>query len=245
MKIFFAVSLSLFCAGAVAQTARPVSDKDVAARPVLIVAPTYPALAGGEATAAEIRVTGTVSRAGLLEQAQIAPAPGREKFVDAVKDVLAMWRFRPSISEAECTPVAQQQSFVVWFSQDQGKPRVAVSVAKDETAAIAPGKAGTSPGARAWHTRPSIEFPENARERGIEGAAEVALQVSPGGEILKSTLVYATPLSAFGDAAMRGMRGARLAPLTVAGGASACMVVPFGFCTESTPAVANSACTHS
>lgn len=245
MRVFVAASLLLLCTGAIAQTARPLSDQDVAARPVLVIAPAYPALSAGEPTNAEIRVSGTVSRAGTLEQAQIVPAPGREKYVEAVKDVLPLWRFRPSVSETECAPVAQQQSFVVWFSQDKGKPAVSVSVARDNKAAVAPGKAASAPGARAWRTRPGIEFPENARERGIEGAAEVALQVSAGGEILKSTLVYATPLAAFGEAALRGVRGASLAPLANAASGPSCMLVPFGFCTDFAPAVPNSACVHS
>lgn len=245
MRVIVAVGLLLSCTAALAQTARPLSGQDVAARPVLVIAPAYPALAAGDPTAAEIRVSGTVSRQGTLEQAQISPAPGREKYIEAVKEVLALWRFRPSISEAECAPVAQQQSFVVWFSQERGKPSVSVSVAKDAGTTVAPGKAAASPGARAWRTRPSIEFPENARERGIEGAAEVALQVGAGGEILKSTLVYASPLAVFGEAALRGVRTASLAPLTTASGGPTCMLVPFGFCTDFAPAVPNSACVHS
>lgn len=245
MKTIVAVCISLFAAGAAAQaTPRLVSAADVAARPVLVVAPAFPALGAGEATSAEIRVSGTVTGSGALDAAEFAPAPGQEKYVQAVRDVLHLWKFRPSISESECAPVAQKQSFVVWFNQNNGKPSVSVSVAKSEQPVSTAGATGSG-AARSWRQRPSIEFPEGAHERGIEGAAEVALQVNAAGEILKSSLVYATPLPAFGDAAMRGVRNASLAPLANAGSGKACMVVPFGFCTENTPAVPNSACNHS
>lgn len=246
MKTYIAVCLSVIATGAVAQSVpRPVSAADVAARPVLVVAPAFPALAPGEATSAEIRVSGIVSQAGSLDAAEFVPAPGKEKYVQAVREVLHLWKFRPAISESDCAPVAQKQTFVVWFGQDGGKPSVSVSIAKSNPSASATTGAGGTGQTRSWRQRPSIEFPEAAQERGIEGAAEVALQVNASGEILKSTLVYATPLSVFGEAAMRGVRSASLAPLASAGGDKACMVVPFGFCTEGIPAVPNSACSRS
>jgi len=70
-----------------------------------------------------------------------------------------------------------------------------------------------------WARRPSADFPERAQSRGIEsGSATLVCVVAPSGAAQNCEVVSEEPAGAgFGQAALRGARGARFAPSTVNG----------------------------
>ncbi|HEX4859439.1 MAG TPA: TonB family protein [Usitatibacteraceae bacterium] len=221
-------------AQAVAADVRAVSANDGFASPVLIVAPEYPGFVPG-ARATEVRINGTVTADGRLEGIDIPTPSGSERFVAAVRQVIELWRFRPAVSEQQCAPVAQKQSMFVWFDEKDGKPSVSVSMARQNPAA-----AKSTP-KFSWQVRPTIDYPEAASTRGIEGAADVAVRIDRAGEIVGKTLVYATPHKMFGEAALTGLLGAKLLANSPSG-AAGCYIVPFAFCTGPAATVPNSAC---
>lgn len=63
-----------------------------------------------------------------------------------------------------------------------------------------------------WERAPSLTYPENYRQRGIEGWAILRFDVAPWGEIGAITVMDAQPSSDFGEAAVNVLRNAKFKP---------------------------------
>lgn len=218
--------------------ARTVAARDGFASPVLVVSPKMPARSATDPASVEVRVSGTISASGLLEDARFEDGAGKEKYVAAVRDVLPLWRFKPAVDLDACTPRRQAGTVSVWFEDKGGKPAVSVSMPRSGGAADAPKAGGEGAIVKVTH-RPRADFPIEARDIGADGAAEVLVKLDAAGHNVRQTLLYSTPHSMFGTSAMASARDVQVA----LGGAKAqCVAVAYHFCIDKDVAYPNSAC---
>ena len=244
LRIVLILLLFAVTASASAQSdPRAIQEEDKYVRPVLIVSPAFPKLEPADKLPVEIRVSGSVSVEGVLEAADFSPIEGNEKFINAIKDVLNLWRFRPAIGKEVCMPVVSTGVVLVWFEEKDGIPTVSVSVPKWPSASgVADAKPKNLP--REFVNRPKIEYPFSARRAGMEGAAELLFNVNYEGEALQTTVLYSIPNKIFGDAAIAGSRRVRFS----AGAPdddvkkNVCFVVPFKYCLSSGASYPLTAC---
>jgi hypothetical protein len=241
MKTIFKGLLGALLCGpvvAVAQDARPLGGMDAFASPVLVVSPKAPPLAAGDPPSVEIRLSGVIGVDGTMENPVFDNAEGRDKYVAAVREVLRLWRFKPAVDLATCTPVRSNGSVRVWFETKQGKPSVSVSMPQAGGRHEALRAGGEGALVKVTH-RPRAAFPLDAREIGADGAAEVLVMLNERGENVRQTLLYSTPHSMFGEAALASARDVKIA----LGGAKAqCVAVPYYFCIDKDVNFPNSAC---
>lgn len=218
--------------------ARAVGARDAFASPVLVVAPKAPVRAAGDAASVEIRVTGSIGTNGVMSSPAFENAQGKDKYVQAIRDVLHLWRFKPAVDLEACKPAVRNGTVVVWFDEKNGKPSVSVSMpqvgGKGEAARV-----GSEGAVFKVAQRPRASFPTEARDIGAEGAAEVLIKLNDKGENIQQTLLYATPHSMFGEAAMAGAREVRIA---ANGSRAQCVAVPTHFCMDGDISFPNSAC---
>ena len=244
LRIVLIFLLSAVTASAFAQSdPRAIQEEDKYVRPVLIVSPAFPKLEPADKLPVEIRVSGSVSVEGVLEAADFSPIEGNEKFINAIKDVLNLWRFRPAIGKEICMPVVSTGVVLVWFEEKDGIPTVSVSVPKWPSASgVADAKPKNLP--REFVNRPKIEYPFSAQRAGVEGFAELLFNVNHQGEALQTTVLYSIPNKIFGDAAIAGSRRVRFS----AGAPdddvkkNVCILVPFKYCLESGASYPLTAC---
>ena len=235
MKILRITSFCLLCIASMISYAQydpqPIDEQDKFFRPILVVPPEFPKLASTDKLTVEIRVKGIVSEDGKLEAPEFSPVEGNEKFIEAIKEVLPLWRFRPAVDQALCAPVASNGVVQVWFEVKEGSPTVSVSFPKNSV--ISPSTAAKAPVVvRTLTRRPKIEFPFAARCVGMEGSATLLLMVNHEGEIVQKRVLYSIPDKAFGDAGLIGVRRALFnvikpeadTPKTI------CMSLPINYC---------------
>lgn len=246
----FVVGL-LFCAASLPSFSqsdpRPIQAEDKLARPILIIAPKYPVREPGDNSSVEIRVTGIVTKEGVMELPVFTPYAGNEKFIAAIQEVLALWRFRPAIDNRMCAPTSSPGTISVWFEEKNGRPSVSVSTpttsaTNDE---LKNGDQRLLQRKMLW--RPKAEFPVKARQVGMEGAAEVLVRVNYAGDVVQSTLLYSTPHIIFGEAAIASLGRLKLSPIVGESDPqeSTCYVMKFTFCFNDGPAeYPNSACSN-
>jgi hypothetical protein len=218
--------------------ARAVGAKDAYASPVLVVSPKSPARSAGDAASVEVKVKGTISAAGLLENPVFENASGKEKFVAAVKEVLHLWRFKPAVDLNSCRPVSNSGAVVVWFEDKNGKPSVSVAMPQTGGRSEAVRAGGEGSVVKVAH-RPRADFPADARDIGADGAAEVLLKLDGRGDNVQQALLYATPHSMFGESALASARGVRIA---AEGAKAQCVAVAYHFCIDQGVNFPNSAC---
>jgi hypothetical protein len=221
-----------------AQDARPLTKQDSFVAPVLVVAPKAPAWSANDVASVEVRVTGTVGANGAMENPVFEKAQGKDKYVAAVREVLRLWRFKPAVDLAQCAPVKSSGTVSVWFENRSGKPSVSVSMPRlggKNDVLRASGDGGM---VKVTH-RPRADFPLDARDIGADGAAEVLVKLNERGDNIQQTLLYSTPHSMFGEAALTSAREVRLA---LGGAKSQCVAVPYYFCIDKDVAFPNSAC---
>ena len=202
--------------------------------PILLVAPDIPKRDPADKWPIEIRVSGTVNELGTLDSAAFSPVEGNERYIQAIKEVLSFWRFRPAIDNKLCAPVASTGVVLVWFEEKDGKPSVSVSTPKISSEPEA-NKAAIATPRVTMKIRPKVEYPTDARRVGMEGSAELLFQVSPQGEVIQTKLLYAVPDKIFGDEALRGARRTQFS-LSAAADAPAknlCVLLPISFCLQS------------
>ena len=244
LRIVLILLLSAVTASASAQSdPRAIQEEDKYVRPILIVAPAFPKSEPTDKLPVEIRVSGSVNVEGVLEAPDFSPTEGNEKFINAIKDVLSLWRFRPAIGKETCMPVVSTGVALVWFEEKDGMPSVSVSMPKWPSAG---GVADTKPKnfPRVFVNRPKIEYPFSARRAAMEGATELLFNVNYEGEALQTTVLYSIPNKIFGDAAISGSRRVRFS----AGAPdddvkkNVCIVVPFKYCLQSGASYPLTAC---
>lgn len=235
MKILAATSLLLLlCASvlAIAQSdPRPLQEEDKYVRPLLVVPPVFPKREATDKLPVEIRVSGSVSEDGTMESAEFSPIEGNEKFIQAIKDVLPLWRIRPAVDGKLCAPVAAKGVILVWFEENNGTPSVSVSTPKQEPeSAPVDGKPRAAP--RTFVLRPKVDFPARARLAGMEGSTEILIKANHQGELLQATVLFSIPHRIFGDEARAGSRRVKISagPPDEDMQKTVCIVVPFNFC---------------
>ncbi|MBL8521081.1 MAG: hypothetical protein JNK75_10455 [Betaproteobacteria bacterium] len=218
--------------------ARAISAKDAFASPVLVVAPKPPARSASDAASVEVRVTGSIGTNGILSNPVFENAQGKDKYVQAIREVLHLWRFKPAVDLEACKPAARNGTVVVWFDDKGGKSSVAVSMPQVGGKAEA-ARAGGEGAIYKVAQRPRAIFPQEARDIGAEGAAEVLVKLNDKGDNVQQTLLYATPHSMFGESAMARAGELRIAPN---GSRAQCVAVPYHFCMDGDVSFPNSAC---
>ena len=184
------------------------TEKDAWARPLVVVTPVFPKDVPPATLPVEIRVNGTVSTDGKFNSPVFTPAEGRESFVQSVKDVLPHWRFRPAFDGKTCETKESEASFIVYFELKGGAASISVS-----SPVVEKPKPNDDVLAQLDYVRFSrsakIVYPEAALKAGIEGFAEISMQVNNEGDIISKSVISSTPNSLFGDAALQGLLGAR------------------------------------
>ena len=244
LRVVLILLLSAVAALASAQSdPRTIQEDDKYVRPTLIVPPTFPKSEPADRLLFEIRVSGSVSVEGVLEAPDFSPIEGNEKFINAIKDVLSFWRFRPAIGKETCMPVVSTGVVLVWFEEKDGIPSVSVSMPKWPSASgAADAKPKNFP--RVIVNRAKPEYPSSARRAGIEGFAELLFNVNHQGEVLQTTVLYSIPNKIFGDAAIAGSRWVRFS----AGAPdddvkkNVCILMPFKYCLSSGASYPLAAC---
>jgi TonB family protein len=225
-------ALFVFCAAPALAQFDPVvvGPKDRYAKPLLVVTPIFPKNVSLEGLPVEIRVTGTVTTTGAFTTPVFSPAEGKQAYVQAVQDVLHEWRFRPSIDWITCRAVSTQAVVIVYFELRDGKPAILVSSPVAEKIA---GIAGDEvPAPKRFERKPKPEYPRGMLNNGVEGKAEILLQVNGKGEILHKSVASSIPLPDFGRAAIESMSGSRFAMKESAAkpDVTACVTIPVLFC---------------
>lgn len=235
MKILATTSLLLLLSAsvlAIAQTdPRPLQEEDKYARPLLVVPPVFPKREVTDKLPVEIRVSGSVSEDGTMESVEFSPLEGNEKFIQAIKDVLPLWRIRPAVDGKLCAPVAAKGIILVWFEEKNGAPSVSVSTPKQEpVSASVDGKPRAAP--RTFVVRPKVNFPTGARRAGMEGSTEILIKANHQGELLQATVLFSIPHRMFGDAARAGSTRVKFSAGSPEEDVqkTVCIVVPFNFC---------------
>lgn len=218
--------------------ARAIGAKDAFASPVVVVAPKAPVRNANEPVSVEIRVTGSIGTNGVMSSPVFENAQGKDKYVQALREVLHLWRFKPAVDLEACKPAVRNGTVVVWFDEKNGKPAVSVSMPQAGGKGDAVRAGGEGAVYKVAH-RPRASFPSEARDIGAEGAAEVLIKLNDKGENVQQTLLYSTPHSMFGDAVMAGAKELRIAPN---GTRAQCVAVPYHFCMDGDINFPNSAC---
>jgi len=231
MRSFVAAFSLLFPIWAAGQSApEMLSEKHINARPLFIVKPGIPADVTAESYPAEIRVTGTVTREGILSAPVIHNAEGKEALALAVKGVIEHWRFAPAITR-DCKTRDSAGEVVIWFEIKEGKPAIFVSnpvPVKQLTGANFP-----KIKLRTYEVMPKrVEFPYRAARAGVEGATEIVIEVDPQGEILARNVVYSLPVKDFGEEALAALKRARFTKddSPELGNKNICIVQLWNFC---------------
>jgi TonB family protein len=222
---------------------RVIQEEDKYIRPILLVVPNVPKRDPADKWPIEIRVSGTVNELGTLDSAVFSPVEGNEKYVQAIKEVLQFWRFRPAVDDKLCAPVASSGSVLVWFEEKDGKPAVSVSVPKNSPGREA-NKAAVPMPRVTLKVRPKVEYPSDARRAGMEGSAELLFQINPQGEVIQTRLLYSIPNKIFGD---ESLLGARRTQFSLSGTSDApeknrCIALPLLFCLQSPATYPSQAC---
>ena len=222
---------------------RATQEEDKYFRPILVIPPEFPKREPSDALPVEIRVSGSVNAAGLLDTPEFSPIEGNEKFINAIKDVLNLWRFRPAIDSKSCAPVASNGVLLVWFEEKDGIPSVSVSSPKRQPISVAT-DIKPRPLPRVFLYSPKPEYPYRARLAGMEGSAELLFNANHQGEVLQTTVLYSIPNKIFGDAAITGSRRVKFSAGAPADDPqkTVCILVPFNYCLTSGVAYPNSAC---
>jgi TonB family protein len=184
-----------------------VNERNALAQPLLIVPPAYPKGIPADNPSARIRMKGMINTRGQLVAPEFDNIEGEAGFVDAIREVVEFWRFRPAIEMVSCKTKDSEGVLFVWFEMKDGKPSVSVSMPVRQEIESALKALSAKP--RVYVRRPKMEFPTSARRNRVEGAAEVLLAVNGQGDIVDSTVVYSVPGIEFGDSLLRGIRSVK------------------------------------
>ncbi len=216
--------------------ARAIGAKDAFASPVVVVAPKAPVRNANEPVSVEIRVTGSIGTNGVMSSPVFENAQGKDKYVQALREVLHLWRFKPAVDLEACKPAVRNGTVVVWFDEKNGKPAVTVSMPQAGGKGDAVRAGGEERGVQGG---PVYKLSFQARDIGAEGAAEVLVKLNDKGENVQQTLLYSTPHSMFGDAVMAGAKELRIAPN---GTRAQCVARAVSLCMDGDINFPNSAC---
>ena len=223
-----AFALSLNSSGVSCQEPVAVTQNDLWPRPLLVVAPAFPKGASLQMLPVQIRVEGRVTADGNFRSPVFLPAEGREVFVKAISDVLPYWRFRPALERKGCKTMEGPAVFGITFELKAGAPSVSVSSPAVEKV----DSAGTS--LRGLHlvSPPGAKYPYDSRQAGIEGFAEILVEVDSEGDIASKAIISSVPNALFGEAALEALRNARFSrpDMSQSEYKTACVVLPFNFC---------------
>lgn len=222
---------------------RAIQEEDKYFRPILIITPESPKKEVSDVLPVEIRISGSVNATGSLEAPVFSPIEGNEKYINAIKDVLNLWRFRPAIDSKSCMPIASNGVLSVWFEEKNGSPSVSVSTPKRQPV-IGKADAKPRPLPRVYLNRPRPEYPQSARRAGMEGYTELLFSANHEGEVVQTTVLYSIPNKIFGDAAIAGSRRVKFSAGSPEDDSqkSVCILVPFKYCLTSNVTYPYSAC---
>ncbi len=225
--------LMLFALPALAQAQQMETiDTNTLATPVLLAhMPRFPSSLPSGKERVQVRLKGTISERGVMETAVFESEPGEEAFADAIKPVLAHWRFRPALAAKGCKPVASEAVAYVWVEEKNGRMTFSVSTAPEPTAG--PASAVAKYKWRNYVQPPQPEYPTRARRAAFDGTAEIAMTFNSKGDMVHSELVYSIPISDFGDALESAARFVKLEPgESPEPGRDLCVIQAINFCLQ-------------
>jgi outer membrane biosynthesis protein TonB len=202
--VLLASALALNSLGALCQEPTLLKESDGWARPLLVVAPSFPNDFRPEMLPVEIHIEGIVTEKGTFESPVFSPAPGREIFVQSVSGVIKDWRFRPALDAKECKTKESRVSVNVYFELKDGQPSISVS-----SPVVTKPDAGSTKSEIHIVRRGKTQFPPLAFDAGIEGSAELLTSVDARGEAVSTTVVSSLPNELFGKAAVEGFARAK------------------------------------
>lgn len=159
----------------------PQQMDEKAATVSMFVIPTYPPAAVAAALEATVDLIGEVLPDGRFSLRRIESTSPREEFANAVQEVVPLWLLRPGYGR-DCVAKAAAAQVRVWFEMKDGKPRISFSQAN--RLAPAPKSVGLK-----LVERLKLEYPDELRRRGIEGALEVILRIAPSGGVENVSVV--------------------------------------------------------
>ena len=219
MKILFAATAALGVSAAFAaddpRVLSAVELKERAAKPVIIVAPTYPEAAVREGREGTVDVAGTVSAGGILEDAKMTGAS--DDFIAAVREVMPFWRFTPLYGVDDCEPKPAPGAVRVWFEMKGGKPAISVSRGTAPTA----GPEGSElPRELKALKRIEPRYPQAAIRAGRAGDVEALVLIDDKGDVKSVTIVPSTTPALFGEEVAHALRQWKFEP--PAGGKPVC-----------------------
>lgn len=149
-----------------------------AAKPMGIIAPTFPPAALAEKVTGTVDVIGDIGEDGKMRVTRMEAAPDREDFKAAVRDVIGLWRFSPRY-EQDCKPHATPGQVRIWFEMKEGKPAISVSrpLVSDDTSPPEPEKILKA------IRRTIPKYPMAAVRAGVDGRIDAYVRVTPEGEV--------------------------------------------------------------
>jgi TonB family protein len=223
------MAMCLQSSGSLCQDAIPVTANNAWAKPLLIVPPAFPKDVASDARSVEVSIEGTVDVDGKLISPEFSSPDGTKTYVQAIKDVVKYWRFRPAIDVERCQLKESKQVVKVCFESKDGKPSISVSAPLGKTAGN-DGRLGERKPTRQPTRQPKTVYPDAASRGGIEGYAELLLQVNDDGEVLSKQIISSVPNKLFGEAVVEAWRTARFPKLANGDGKPACSTVEVTFC---------------
>lgn len=187
-----------------------VTNANAMARPTFIVVPDLPVGDAPSRYPTTVEVRGTISTNGRMESFKIQARDGDDVFASAVAEVVKLWRFQPALAVEGCELEASEAVLKLIFQLENGKPQLALPKF-ERTSKRVEGKAPDRPPRKFFFVkRPVVEYPTDARRKGVEGSAMVIASVDVDGNFHNPTVVYSSPVRSFGAAMVEALSSGRM-----------------------------------
>ena len=200
------------------------------AQPLVIVAPEYPVRELRERKHVEVRIDGKVTAEGRFVASTYSAGEGEESVAQAVRAVLAQWRFIPDVEG--CKAKDAEGILYVWFDMKDDRPSISATLDKPQAPGVKP--AGEVAPNRSLRPKsmPAIDYPTNLWFREIEGSVIALVKTNAAGGVEGAAVLAFMPNDGFNDAVMSALRQAKfdlLDPALQAEG-GACIKMDVNFC---------------
>ena len=200
------------------------------AQPLVIVAPEYPVRELRERKHVEVRVEGKVSAEGRFVASAWSAGEGEESFAQALRAVLALWRFIPDVEG--CKAKDADAILYVWFDIKDDRPTISATLDKPQAPGVKP--AGDAAPNRSIRPKsmPAIDYPTNLWFREIEGSVIALVKTNAAGGVEDATVLAFMPNDGFNEAVASALRQAKFDLLDPAlqGEGGACIKMDVNFC---------------
>ena len=199
------LSWSFAAAAQMSMTLLPGGNSRMA-QPLVIVAPEYPVRELRERKHVEVRVEGKVSAEGRFVATAYSAGEGEESFTQAIRAVLAQWRFIPDVEG--CKAKDADAILYVWFDIKDDRPAISATLDKPQAPGVKP--AGEAPN-RSLRPKsmPAIDYPTNLWFREIEGSVIALVKTDAAGGVEDAAVLASMPNDGFNEAVTGALRQAK------------------------------------